>query len=550
MAITVLSLGFLARSDVELACGSNMVMRTQMDYLAESGLEQARGLILSPQDLAGEWWAGAMGQQLTDGSNDFYDVAVVKLGGCNYKITSDAYRMAGGERIGRSSLLAELRLDDCIGLWLGSGATISDGMTIDADVYCNGILVNSGVINGDVFAQSLRGSVLGQRKTVGELSLEWPGTTASAYTSHYAVQSVGASLSGVTYGPYEPVRICHHSGDLVLNGSVVIDGMLIVEGDMVIHGSGNILRGGKNLPAFFVTGDVVVESGGELDVQGLGVIEGQMQLGGGAAVNIVGGLFTKGGLKEVTPDSSGNDNVGVLYGGLSRHPNEGQISGAFEFDGADDYVQTVDDSSKLQLTSDYTLAVWIKADAVQNTWAGIFSKCSGSGEDSVNHWTLQFNSTSTGNIVVHHPASFWDTKINLSDIAGGWHHIRIVRRAGLMTSYLDGSERVHSDNSFSENPGSGLGHFNIGADRTASSNYMFKGLLDDIRVYDRAPDANETYPSSGLIGHWELDDADPSMQITADASKTAILFWDAGGTAHKWSQAAGGFFRSIERIEH
>ena len=45
MVITILSLGFLSRSDVELACGQNMVLHTHMDYLAESGLEHAKGLI-------------------------------------------------------------------------------------------------------------------------------------------------------------------------------------------------------------------------------------------------------------------------------------------------------------------------------------------------------------------------------------------------------------------------------------------------------------------------------------------------------------------------
>jgi type II secretory pathway component PulK len=59
MAITVLSLGFLSRSDVELACGENMVLRTQMDYLAESSLEHAKGLILNPQDISSEYWTGA-----------------------------------------------------------------------------------------------------------------------------------------------------------------------------------------------------------------------------------------------------------------------------------------------------------------------------------------------------------------------------------------------------------------------------------------------------------------------------------------------------------
>lgn len=58
MVITITALGFLSKSDVELACGRNMSLRTQMDYTAESGLEHARGLIMSPQDLASEYWSG------------------------------------------------------------------------------------------------------------------------------------------------------------------------------------------------------------------------------------------------------------------------------------------------------------------------------------------------------------------------------------------------------------------------------------------------------------------------------------------------------------
>ena len=75
MVITVLSLGFLSQSDVELACGRNMLLRTEMDYLAESGLEQGRGLILNPQDVEGDYYQGAAGLQLVDGSDNYYDIS-------------------------------------------------------------------------------------------------------------------------------------------------------------------------------------------------------------------------------------------------------------------------------------------------------------------------------------------------------------------------------------------------------------------------------------------------------------------------------------------
>ena len=547
MAITILSLGFLARSDVELACGANMILRTQMDYLAESGLEHAKGLILSPQDVSSQYWTGALRQQLVAGSADYYDVVVVRDDPnlCNYFITCDAYRERNGEEIGRSGLKAEVRLDPCIAFWAGKGTTVWQRITINGDVYCNGTLTNEGVINGDVFVGVLNGSIAGQQKAVGDLSLEWPEVTVGDFTSRYSVQPIGSSLSGVTFGPYNPVRVCYNgAGDVELNGNVQIDGMLVVEGDLIIGGAGNVITAAKNLPALLTTGDLIIESGGGLNIDGLAIVEGQVRVSGGAGdISIVGGLFSGEGIAETATDSSPNNNVGVLYNGPTWRPSGGQINGALEFDGVNDYVQTSDDSDKLQLTGDYTLAVSVKADVTEKNWAGILSKCNPGG--LINHWTLQFDNVSPKKLIMHHPIGSWDTGIRLSDVAGGWHHIRIVRSGDWMTSYLDGTEK-HS-NTWSENPGSGEGHLNIGTDRTASSGYVYKGQIDDIRIYDRAPDANEIYPTSGLLGHWKLDEqGGGNISITASPSKAAIVVWPTG-VAEKWGQAGGAFYRSIER---
>ena len=137
MAITILSLGFMARSDVELACGQNMLLRTQMDYLAESGLEHARGLILNPQDVAGPgYWLGGANLQLTTG-NDFYEVEVDRDASdlCNYIIDCNSYRLEGTEKIGLSRLHTVLRIDPCIASWVGLSTTVLPGMTINGDVY-------------------------------------------------------------------------------------------------------------------------------------------------------------------------------------------------------------------------------------------------------------------------------------------------------------------------------------------------------------------------------------------------------------------------------
>ncbi len=125
MTITILSLGFLSRSDVELACGENMILRTQMDYLAESGLEHARGLLLNPPDPNLGYWTGAEHLQIVENSNDYYNVDVNQLpfvdpcdpNVCDYEIACTAYREKYGEKVGESILKAELHIDPNIAYW-------------------------------------------------------------------------------------------------------------------------------------------------------------------------------------------------------------------------------------------------------------------------------------------------------------------------------------------------------------------------------------------------------------------------------------------------
>jgi len=314
MAATILSLGFLSRSDVELACGENMILRAQMDYLAESGLEHARGLILNPQDVDSEYWAGDAGQQLAAGSDDYYDVSVVKLGECNYQITCDAYREKSGEKTGRSSLLAELRLDPCIAYWSGVGTTVSPRVTINGDVYCNDTLSNSGSINGDVFANggiTNTGSITGQMypNSTKPVDVNWPGLNKDDFTSQYYIgseqYSVGiiatADLNDITLGPDDvvnPAGIYYCNGDLELKGNVTITGTLVVKNQLDITGAGNVITAIKNFPAIIIGKHLEIKGseGAGITVEGLIQSENGVHIKAdaeNALITIIGGLFTK-----------------------------------------------------------------------------------------------------------------------------------------------------------------------------------------------------------------------------------------------------------------
>jgi len=324
MVITVLSLGFLSRSDVELACGRNMVLRTQMDYLAESGLEHARGLILNPQDISTEYWTGDAAQQLVAG-DDYYDVAVMRddsdpANRCNYIIDCNSYRLRSGEKIGRSTISAELRLDPCIAYWAGSSTVISGQITINGDVFCNGNLTNNGSIGGDVFASgTITGAnIEGQRnELVAQAPADWPGLVSSDFGPTYYIGSTSYSAEIVDanvhpMGSFNPsagnpagIRYCN--GDLELNGQLDIKGILVVNGTLKVNEcgeGGQKITAVKNFPALLVSGEMVVENGATLLINGLAQIGQRIVINAGvvnADIGVIGGLFiANGGIDGIT----------------------------------------------------------------------------------------------------------------------------------------------------------------------------------------------------------------------------------------------------------
>jgi cytoskeletal protein CcmA (bactofilin family) len=328
MAITILSLGFLSRSDVELACGENMILKTQMDYLAESGLEHARGLILNNR-LDSNDFSG----QLYDG-NDYYHV-VVQPGECNYKITSHAYRKKDGEEIAQSNLKAELRLDPCIALWAGANTTLWSGVTIHGDVRCGGTLLNQGTIDGDVFIlpNSFSGiKPIGQKYKVADLSLVWPRVEVNDFISHYSpVQTIEAnSLDSNSLGGSSQVCYRNSDSDLELASNVQIEGMLIVDANLTITGNGNVITAGGNLPAMLVTGDLIIEDGGQLAINGLAVVNGEVRIDG--ATNITGGLFVENGIigtGNITITAAPSKTAIITWSDAGIAERWGQAGGAF-----------------------------------------------------------------------------------------------------------------------------------------------------------------------------------------------------------------------------
>ncbi len=339
MAATVISLGFIARSDVELAFGNNMALRTQMDYLAESGLTHAKALIINPQDIGTDpnvFWPGGEDFSLKDfdfygllETGDYYDLVVTRddsdpTDRCTYDISSRAYRRNDGVETAQSYLNARLRLDPCIAFWAGANAPVSNWTTVNGDVYCNGNLTNSGTINGDVFASGAindSGNVKGQKnESVSTAPIEPPDIQIGYFTPQYyfwdEINKVYVAYTPKFPAPgddieigTDPAGVIVYDGQLTLNQDVSINGTLIVNGDLILNGNSLTITSKKNFPALVVNGDPNVASG-RLTVTGL-VQVGTMYVGAAAGdITITGALVGQGGM-TVAPGYAGDITITV-----------------------------------------------------------------------------------------------------------------------------------------------------------------------------------------------------------------------------------------------
>jgi len=316
VAITIISFSFIARSDGELAYGQNMKLHTQADYLAESGLAQAKALILNPQDIdlgSGEYWAGASAQQL-DSGNLYYDVSVRRHSSgatpsCSFDVTATAYKLAGESRTAESSFQAELRLDPCVGLWIGGDAALGTAVAVYGDVYCDGSLIAARIIYGDIFsAGTITADATGHEYPLSPTPIEWPPVTCDKLGPAYysgsgscfatVVDVNAASGYAAVPGAGNPMGVVYHSGDLELTGPTNLTGALVVTGDLTIRGYGNVIGAVRNHPAVIVGGRIKIESDSSLAVNGLIVVGQTMDIPPSVTnvqVTIDGGLFVAQG---------------------------------------------------------------------------------------------------------------------------------------------------------------------------------------------------------------------------------------------------------------
>jgi hypothetical protein len=188
------------------------------------------------------------------------------------------------------------------------------------------------------------------------------------------------------------------------------------------------------------------------------------------------------GSGTVAHDSSGNENDSHLINGPTWV--DGKIGGALSFDGLNDYVSIPDIQSSF--VNDATLSAWTKI---------IFPQ-GGSGSNEWKGGLMHFG-TGSNLHYTHVGGTFYINLLrNNSRVDGITHSVNIYEWHNLViTSKLGSYWKMYIDSELlKEVSATSLGiptNCFIGKSLGTSGTYWLHGLIDDVRIYDRALSAEE-----------------------------------------------------------
>ncbi len=178
--------------------------------------------------------------------------------------------------------------------------------------------------------------------------------------------------------------------------------------------------------------------------------------------------------------NSAGEHHGELYGEPFWQPDGGMVAGALQFDGIDDYVSTPYIISPTD--GDFSVFAWIKGGAAGHVMLSQESGTNWLMADSVDgamKTDLKQPGIPNRNPIPPGPPLI--SSIVVTD--GDWHRVGFVRNGSDRILYVDDIEVVRDTAAYLKSAGGGL---YIGAGSSLEPRSFWSGLIDDIRIYDRA----------------------------------------------------------------
>ena len=178
-------------------------------------------------------------------------------------------------------------------------------------------------------------------------------------------------------------------------------------------------------------------------------------------------------IEGTTALDSAGENIGYTVGDPVWQPDAGQVNGALEFDGIDDYI-----SAPAVLNPEdgpFSVLLWIKGGAAGQA---IISETTGKKWLSLDPLTGSLMTALTQAGRLGGPL-LSQTEIN----DGNWHRIGLVWDGSNRALYVDGIAVAQDTQS---NLLSSVSGWYIGCKDPLQPDTFFSGLIDDVRIYNRA----------------------------------------------------------------
>jgi uncharacterized repeat protein (TIGR01451 family) len=198
-----------------------------------------------------------------------------------------------------------------------------------------------------------------------------------------------------------------------------------------------------------------------------------------------------------------NGNNGTLMNGATFAP--GVIGTAFSFDGVDDSVQVPDSDFWAFGFSDFTISLWASFSTVDTGSRGQLSNVligHDEGGGPSNKWVFHYAENglffhifdlTEGIPIFLGPFAF-------TPVVGQFHHFAVTRSGNTYTFYADGAAIGSTvDSRPIPNAAAAL---TIGQSEGIG---FFHGLLDEVKIYNRALSQAEIRGSAGLVSWWDAD---------------------------------------------
>jgi Leucine-rich repeat (LRR) protein len=245
-------------------------------------------------------------------------------------------------------------------------------------------------------------------------------------------------------------------------------------------------------------------------------------------------------------DSSNYRNNGTLMNGPVWVT--GRFGKAVQFDGANDYVQ-VPHHASLCVSSEVTVMAWINTrrwETPGQTWQGILAK--GSGPRSYSFYTMVSGASgvlhfSTSSAV---PNTVFGSTSTTTVPLNQWVHVCAMVKSGRHRYYINGMDAGTGGNGVVLPGTADTQPVRIGITGEGFTR-SFQGLIDEVRIYNRALSAQEV---QAIVAGSDLIEDSATVPSPADGAtdvpRDASLAWNAGRHAGTHDVYWGSVLANIE----